>query len=189
MVFLVKPFPLQINFSATVGGEAETTWDKLGHDSSTSGASDLTVGGFTQMDIMKVYFYGASASTTEDDIQFTINSSTANYSMRGDYAAGETSFQNQSFWSATFGNSTPQRPISVELTLWKSDANLVGNTQTVGMMLGSLNIDVGSTPDIVNTWANSGLLWDDSAAITGITVKHGTDDIIGNLEVIGMDYG
>ena len=189
MVFLIKPFPLQINFSATVGGEADTVWTQLGTDSSTSGASDLTVGSFTQMDILKVWFYGASAGTTSDDIQITVNSSTSNYSMRGDYTATETSFQNQSFWSATFGNSTPQRPIAVELTLWKSDANLVGNTQTVGMMLGSVNIDVASDPDLVNTWASSGLLWDDTAAITGITVKHGTDDIIGNLQVTGQDYG
>ena len=168
---------------------ASSTWEKIGTASSTSGASEITVDSFTQPDLLRIFFYGSSAGTTEDDIQFTINSSSANYSMRGDYSANETSFQNQNFWSATFGNSTPQRPIAVEMLLWKQDSNVVGNTQTVGMMLGSLNIDVDSSPDIVNTWANSGLLWDDTSAITGITVKHGSDNVIGNLQLLGCDYG
>ena len=164
-------------------------WTALGTDSSTSGKSSLSVA-FTQTDIIKVYAYIASASTTSGDIIITLNADTSSiYSMRGDYAANETSYQAQANWSATFGNSIPQRPVNLELTLFKQDSNIAGNGGLTGMMLGSANYDIAGASDIVNTWSNSGLLYDSTSAITSLEISHDSvDNILGNLQVNGMDY-
>ena len=108
--------------------------------------------------------------------------------MRGDYSSSETSFQAQANWSATFGNNTPQRPTLFQLVLYKKDANIVGDSQVTGIMLGAVNIDGGSSPPIVNTLASSGLLFDSSATIASLEVFHGSDNVIGNLQVNGMNY-
>jgi len=175
---------------AWVAPASSGTYSQLGTDSSTSGASALTVGSFTAKDVMEVYFYGCSAGTTEDDLQITLNSSTANYSMRGDYGSAETSFQNEAFWSATMGNNTPQRPFNIKIVMWKQDSNIVDGGKVQGLLWSASSWTAPEAdPAGINTYVASGILWDDTSAVTGITVKHGSDNIIGNLQVNGMDYG
>ena len=163
-------------------------WSQLGTDSSDSGKAQLQVS-FTMHDVLSVFFLGCSAGTTEDDIRIQLNDTGGTaYSMRGDYSSSETSFQAQANWSATFGNNTPQRPTLFQLVLWKKDANIVGDSMVNGIMLGAVNIDGGSSPPIVNTLASSGLLFDSSATIASLEVFHGSDNVIGNLQVNGMNY-
>lgn len=166
-------------------------WTVLGHDSSASGASALTVSGFTATDVMQVYFYGCSAGTTEDDIRITLNSSSANYSMRGVYGSNtEKDWQDKGWWSATFGNTTPQRPFSIKILMWKQDANIIDGGKVQGSIKAvNSYTDPEQSPAGINTIANGGILWNDTTAVTGVTIKHGSDNIIGNLQVNGFDYG
>jgi len=186
---------LTVNSGATAPewatASAAGVYSKLGTDSSTSGAATLTVGSFTATDVMQVYFYGCSASTTEDDIQITLNSSSANYSQRGVYAEfAEVDFQNQSFWSATMGNNTPQRPFTIKITMWKQNSNIIGDAKVQGFLKSANSwTDAEQSPAGVNTYSSSGIIWNDTAAVTGVTIKHGSDNIIGNLQVNGFDYG
>ena len=175
---------------AEAAAAASGTWSQLGTDSSSSGASELSVGSFTAKDIMEIYFYGSSAGTTESDIRVTLNDDGASYSMRGLYSTSEVSFQNQAYWSATLGNNTAQRPINIKIIMWKQDSNIVDGGKVQGL-LQSANSWTTSEQDPagVNTYVASGILWDDTSAVTSVEVFHGSDNIIGNLQVNGMNYG
>ena len=171
--------------------EATTsTWTKLGTDSSDTGKAELQVE-FTMYDVVKIFGYVCSSGTTEQSVDVTLNETSGGslYSMRGDYAANETSYQAQANWSPTFGNSIPARPVTFDITIWKQDANIVGNSQIVGEMVGGVNIDVAASPNICNTWSNSALLFDSTADIVSCEVAHGADNIIGHLQLLGLTYG
>jgi len=176
---------------AWVAPASSGTYSQLGTDASTSGASELSVGSFTMMDCVQVYFYGCSAGTTESDLRITLNDDAGqSYNMRGLYSTSEVSFNNQVYWSATLGNNTAQRPINIKIIMWKQDTNIIDGGKVQGFLESANSWTTSeSDPAGVNTYVASGIMWNDTDAVTSVEIKHGSDNIIGNLQVNGFDYG
>ena len=157
----------------------------LGSDSSTAGASALTVSGMADKDIIKIYFHCANDGTNAR-LLLNLNSiSTTSYNSRwwssdgvGTFVTGQTAY--------FLSESLADQDFQGEFILFKGNTNL-GWTGNVGRsMVGTINTGaaIPQTYQVLMGSFNQDL----ATAITEVSLSCSGGNIIGDMQVLGMNY-